>query len=827
MDDTHSPFHQDELSEEDLEVLRAFHTLEEPASDNPLPRETPMKDSFEHQSDTGQSSTLMSEDDMLVLFATEADEDIATMRSVLQQLEQDDHIDAPCLKALKRSAHKVAGTAAAIGCNSMSTIAHHMEAVIKLVEDGTMVYLTGLIALVHAVRALELTLQSIVVHGYESKNPLLDLEEQYKELAIDVHAAHTSKYSSSEDVEATSARTVSQHMVDADHTPASIRVDVRHLNKLIEHTEKLIELDTPLENAQQQVETALNELHTAQARLRRLEPLLSSLSVSSSTMPNALIADAGYPPSSLVARILQEAVERTGHVQKARSDALTQPLLNQETALWDEMEIDRFSETNVLAHAFTEAITDVATATSQLRQALAHLKSIVAQQVGQASAVRNETFLLQSVPLSILVTRLEQAVETLAGAQKEHIQFEAAGGTIEIERDILEALSAPFLGFVQSSVAECLLFAKRSERGDGQRLRIWLNAHAVGNEVTIEVGLSLTVSPGAIGALQETVHHLHGSVSLHQRAVEETTLLLRLPRSQRIIQGLLARAGSQCVIVPVAQVRRIQYNKQRIDETYSQEAYPQDAPFAETHAIYHLNTLLGFFTGNGSSEQTIRTALVLQLDNSLIAVEVDEVVEEVELVMKPLAAHLCRPGISRTAVDGSGNVLLVVNLPEMIRLKETRQHAGETVIGADTLNNHEVPPAQPSTQLRRKILIADDSVYIRRSINLTLNHEGYDVLEAEDGLHTLEQLSKESPDLLLLDIEMPDLNGYDVLNIIRTHQRFPGLKIVLLTSRSSDKHIRRGRELGAHAYLTKPCPQDLLLETIRSLLGEENLPFNI
>jgi chemotaxis family two-component system sensor histidine kinase/response regulator PixL len=127
--------------------------------------------------------------------------------------------------------------------------------------------------------------------------------------------------------------------------------------------------------------------------------------------------------------------------------------------------------------------------------------------------------------------------------------------------------------------------------------------------------------------------------------------------------------------------------------------------------------------------------------------------------------------------------------------------------------------------LRRKILIADDSVSIRQSITMTLNHEGYDVLEAVDGLQSLEQLSKESPDLLLLDIEMPNLNGYDVLNIIRTHQEFSGLKIVVLTSRSSEKHKRRARELGAHAYLTKPCPQALLLQTIKSLIAGENLPF--
>ena len=112
-------------------------------------------------------------------------------------------------------------------------------------------------------------------------------------------------------------------------------------------------------------------------------------------------------------------------------------------------------------------------------------------------------------------------------------------------------------------------------------------------------------------------------------------------------------------------------------------------------------------------------------------------------------------------------------------------------------------------------------MYIRQSINMTLSHEGYNVLEAIDGLQTLEQLSKETPELLLLDIEMPNLNRYDVLSIVRAHQEFSALKIVMLTSRSSEKHKCRARELGAHGYLTKPCPQDVLLKIIRSLLMDE------
>ncbi len=804
MDDINSPFHQDELSPEDLEVLRTFHAIEEPAADmlqEALWPGIPPN----HPQEATAGLDISSDDEMLVLFTTEVGEDIATMRLALQQLEQDERLDSPAFLALKRTAHKVAGTAAAIGCDSMSNIARHMETVIRLLEGGTIVYLTGLIALGHAVGALESTLQSIVSYGYESINSLLELEEEYGVLNIEIHTGSTSEQLLPGDTASTLFHTVSQHTAP---------VNLQHLNRLEQHAEKLIELHTPLAHAQKEVETALDELHAAQARLRRLELLLSTLSVSLNAASGAMNIDAGRPPSSLVARILQEAAQRTGHPHQSKSALPAQPLPAQETALWNEMEIDRFTEANVLAHSFTEAIADVATATSQLRLAFEHLNSIVTQQVDQANIVRSNAHLLRSVPFSVLVTQLQQSVELIAGDQIGRVQLELSGETIEIDQDILETLTDPLLELVQSTVAEGLFFAKSQEQGEERKLRAWLNAHAIGNEVTIEIGFSLPISPGAITALRETVHHLYGSISLHERSRDGMALRLRFPRSQRIIQGLLVRAGGQGIVVPFSQVKRIYYHKQEPGE-----AYPQDAPLAGTPAAYHLNTLLGFSTGNYLADKTFRTILIPELDDSQIVIEVDEVVGEVELVMKTLAAHLCRPGIAATAIDGSGNVLLVVNLPQIIQLQQAQQHDGNAVIETGTLNDRAPSPPQLTTNLRQKILIADDSVYIRRSISLTLSREGYDVLEAVDGMQTLELLSKESPNLLLLDIEMPNLNGYGVLNFIRVQQRFPELKIVMLTSRSSEKHKQRAHALGAHSYLTKPCPQDLLLETIQSLLA--------
>ncbi len=264
-----------------------------------------------------------------------------------------------------------------------------------------------------------------------------------------------------------------------------------------------------------------------------------------------------------------------------------------------------------------------------------------------------------------------------------------------------------------------------------------------------------------------------------------------LPHRYDAVHGLLIRVGSQCVVVPFEHVRRMEYEKH-----------------VQYDPLFVLNELLGFPTEQVVTE-TARTVLILQQND--MAVQVDEVVGEIEVVIKPLPLHLQRPGIAGTAIGDivEGNVLLVLNLSELVMRMELAQH----ISTRETAQSDRKAPQQ-----RRTVLIADDLVYIRQSVLQILNHAGYEVMEARDGIEALEQLLTHRIDALLLDIEMPRLNGYDLLNIIRVNPLFARLKVVMLTSRSSEKHQRHAYALGAHGYLTKPCPQDTLLTTVESLL---------
>jgi len=799
-------FHQDELSAEDLAILQAFEKMdfsgweigESATTGNTLP---PNK----QPSLPPSASELPVSEDMLTLYIAEAAEDMSIIRRTLQQLEPDEQLDTARLQTIQRTAHKMKGSAGTIGYITISTLAHHIEELTKRILNGTVVPFVGLHVLAQTIQALETTLNSVVTYNQETIIPLNELETEYKTLDIDIYSnssrpsspsVHPGRvpFNTAVEDESLSTENPAKFLAGSPTSMPDVRVDMRHFEQLLLHSQQLAELHAPLENAQAEMERAMRELHDAQAHLSHVEASLASHLLLKSSLTDRPAPDE-RPTSSLVARILDEAAERTGHNYQRKHhfqppSTLSAPLAGQYLP-WDALEIERFTETDVLVHSLNEAIADVATASTQLRLAFARLQRITHKHVTQASCMRNDVALLRLTSMSVLLNRIERAVTMNGIARQRQIQFEVTGETTEIDQDILEELKQPLLQLVRTCVASNLA----PEQAQGQRDdRIWFHIRAVGNEITIEIGFSQPIGGGLLNEVQEAIRHLNGSITAQRNDTGSISFYLRLPRSQGAVHGLLVRVEHQQVIVPFSQVLRIDNGQQ----------YRESSPVI-------LNTLLGF-PRPAASPEAVRPVLILQINpyfSRPLAVQVDEVLGAVELVVKPLAPHLHRPGITGTAIDGTGHVLLMVDVPELLRHQKLFQHQVET------LTHHgPIHPTQPS------VLVADDSVYIRQSLVQILSHAGYRVNTARDGMEALELMLDNPPHALVLDLEMPNLNGYDLLSMMHLHPELAHVKVIMLTARSSEKHQKRANELGISAYLTKPCPQDILLETLqRSLHG--------
>jgi chemosensory pili system protein ChpA (sensor histidine kinase/response regulator) len=179
------------------------------------------------------------------------------------------------------------------------------------------------------------------------------------------------------------------------------------------------------------------------------------------------------------------------------------------------------------------------------------------------------------------------------------------------------------------------------------------------------------------------------------------------------------------------------------------------------------------------------------------------------VVVRSLPRHLRRRAVRGASVSPDGEVLLLLDLPQLMgpALKQ-----GQAAPPAPARRLTPIPAARP------RILVADDSVTVRRALEAMLTREGYEVRTAPDGMAALQLLLSEPPALLVLDIEMPRLDGFELLNILRAHPEFAAVRVVVLTTRSAGKHREYAEQLGVHAVLGKPVPDDVLLAVVREQL---------
>ncbi len=784
-------FGENELSEEDRAILRAFEAMDSGLTQSsPFAVTSALSTQLPEQKLTQDAATDFSFEDMLLIFAAEADKDINTMHRALNQLKQRTHIQPDYFEVFRSRGHKLRGSAGFVELHSIVKIAQHIENIARRTMSSAIRPEISVRALAYAISALETTFQGVVATGEENAALLAILEEELKSLSLDEEIEEAGE--TADQLIQPALEEVASTPIPSNESPgippatSYMRIDTHRFAELLYHSEQLGELRTPLTSAIEQVESALQELHVAQNQLTQLESKHFMLL----TAPEVSPLREEFPTSSLMARILNKAGPRSDPFHKERSKFRSYASRPSTSSEWDELDIEQYSEKELLLNSLRAVISQVNAASSRVQVTFAHLHLVLQEYTSQATTVHKDTLVLRLVPLSNMVPRLQEMLTTSTSKAGQHIQFEVMGDAIEIDQQILETLSIPLVHLLET----CRFDTSPLHEGSA---RIWLYAQEMGNDIVIEVGFSMNVSGGEVGPLRETMQRLDGTLSLQRNDTGGVSFLLRLPRSQGTIHCLLVRISHQLAIVAFSQIQRIGDGKRE-----------------EFDKLYNLHDLIGCPAKPEFSERIQPVLVLLQRTSPFsVGVIVDEVLDEVELVVKPLPFYLQRPGITSAAIDGKGRVLLMPDLPELVRHYTQRQY---------NANNKNPDVTQIIPHARRtqpKILLADDFVALRNTLVQMLKYADYTVLQARDGLEALEQLIQHAPDVFLLDVEMPNLNGYDLLGIMRLYPSLATVKIIMLTSRSSEKHIQHAMDLGAHAYLTKPCSQETLVETIQKMLA--------
>jgi chemosensory pili system protein ChpA (sensor histidine kinase/response regulator) len=234
------------------------------------------------------------------------------------------------------------------------------------------------------------------------------------------------------------------------------------------------------------------------------------------------------------------------------------------------------------------------------------------------------------------------------------------------------------------------------------------------------------------------------------------------------------------------------------------------------YPFFYLPRLLG---NPGHNPETLRynSVLLLKSGQNMTAVHVDEMIGNQEVVVKNIGPQLARvSGIAGATVLGTGEVVLIIN---PVQLAQRADREAEMPMVVKTVQAAKAAAASAAAAGPPLVMIVDDSLTVRKITSRLLTREGFEVITAKDGLDALQVINERAPDAILLDIEMPRMDGFEFAKTMKADLKFAHVPIIMITSRTAEKHRNRAKELGVEAYLGKPYQEEELLRNLRELLA--------
>ncbi len=522
---------------------------------------------------------------------------------------------------------------------------------------------------------------------------------------------------------------------------------------------------------------------------------------------------------------------------------------------FDPLEFDRYTRLQELTRLMAESLHDISMAQQTLLGNLGETEAALSLQGRVNRDLQQELLGLRSVPLSLLSERLYRTVRQTARELGRNANLEIVGEAIEVDRNVLQRIAAPLDHMLRNAIAHGIEPPEaRRDAGKPETGRIRLSLEQEGNEYLLtleddggginrdairlealrmgllhpgeEVGearlLQMIFAPGfsTAGEITETSGHgigmdvvrsevaaIGGRVEVSSTAGQGTRFRIYFPATIGASQAIVVRAGGETYAVPSILVEQV--HEAKLDELEARYASGKAEWQGAEYPFYYLPRLLG--RGDAVAEiKRYNSMLMMRSGESRAAIHVDQIVKNQEIVVKNAGPQLARvPGIAGATVLGNGQVVLIVNpIPLAIRAQQTGALPQATVTRLAT-----------EESLRPQVMVVDDSLTVRRLTGRLLSRAGYDVAVAKDGVDALQQMQEGLPDLLLADIEMPRMDGLELVKKLRADPRSADLPIIIITSRIAEKHRQHAFELGVNAFFGKPYQEDELLAKVAELLG--------
>ena len=520
---------------------------------------------------------------------------------------------------------------------------------------------------------------------------------------------------------------------------------------------------------------------------------------------------------------------------------------------FDPLELDRYSSIQQFSRALAETSGDVASIQGLL-ESLAHdAQNLLAQQARVITELQNSLMRTRMVPFQRHVQRLTRLVRQVASDTGKHAELIVQGGAAELDRQSLERMVAPLEHMLRNAIVHGIERPeRRAEIGKPTTGRITISLTRDGAEVIIvvsddgagidvklirekaislgladpqakltdEEAMQLILEPGFSTAGRVTqsagrgvgmdvvateVKKLGGGLFIESKLGEGSRFTIRLPFTLAISQALIVRVAEEIYALPLATVEGVV----RLPRNIVARHLSKEAPPFEYGGQKFRFQQLGTFVGIGATmlpETDVSMSVVLiKAGEHSTALVTDELIGSREIVVKSLGPQISAiRGIAGATILGDGRIVVILDMGSLVR-SEWRSRASDT------------PPLDQRDR-RTFAMVVDDSITVRRVTQRLLERNGMKVLTAKDGVEAMSLLQDNLPEVILLDIEMPRMDGYEVAAHVRGDPRLKHIPIVMITSRVSEKHRARAIELGVNAYLGKPYQESQLLDAIEPLV---------
>jgi chemosensory pili system protein ChpA (sensor histidine kinase/response regulator) len=521
---------------------------------------------------------------------------------------------------------------------------------------------------------------------------------------------------------------------------------------------------------------------------------------------------------------------------------------------FDPLEMDRYTMIQELSRSLSESVNDLSSLQNMLGEQVKDSETLLLQQSRVNTDLQDGLIKSRMVKFSGLLSRLRRLVRQSSQELGKKAELVITGEENEVDNKVLDRMVAPLEHIIRNALSHGIETpVERVKKGKPETGKIAIEITRDGSEIVLRVSddgagvniekvrsravqlglldkshnisesdlVQYILEPGFSTADHVTqlsgrgvgmdvvdieVKQLGGTLQI-ETTPQGTTFIARLPFTLSINQAILVRTGDETYAIPLINIEGIT----RLDSQSMLEYYRQDAPELEyagqRFALHNLAKLVDagvqFRAGGDVDKQPV---ILSRSGDVRVALHVDEIIGNREIVVKTLGKQLSQvKGLAGASILADGSVVLILDVNGLVR--QSAANAVKVVYQADD-----------GRGLRNTVMVVDDSITMRRVASKLLERHNYQVVTAKDGVDALAQLQDVRPDVMLLDIEMPRMDGFELATHMQNEETYSAIPIIMITSRTGEKHRDRALEIGVANYMGKPYQEDELIENIQSAL---------